>query len=140
MTSADTITADYSLTPNGLADVLETMINVQQPAMVWGPPGIGKSQVAHQVSDKMEARFIDVRALLLDPVDLRGIPWRDEDNRTRWAPPVFLPEENGHKSVVMLDELPAATPMVQAALYSLVLDREIGEVPDAGLGQPDSCR
>ena len=34
---------------------------------------------------------LDVRALLLDPVDLRGIPWRDADGRTRWAPPAFLP-------------------------------------------------
>ena len=29
---------------------------------------------------------MDVRALLLDPVDVRGIPWRDTDDRTCWAP------------------------------------------------------
>ena len=66
--------------------------------------------------------------LLLDPVDLRGIPWRDGADRTRWAPPAFLPPSDADGSwLINLEELPSALPMVQAALYQLVLDRKCGE-------------
>ena len=72
--------------------------------------------------------YVDVRALLLDPVDLRGIPWRDGADRTRWAPPAFLPPSDADGSwLINLGELPSALPMVQAALYQLVLDRKCGE-------------
>ena len=77
-----------------------------------------------------EALFetVDVRALLLDPVDLRGIPWRDGADRTRWAPPAFLPpSDDPGRWLINLEELPSAVPMVQAALYQLVLDRKVGE-------------
>ncbi len=68
------------------------------------------------------------RALLLDPVDLRGIPWRDGSDRTRWAPPAFLPPtDDPGRWLINLEELPSAVPLVQAALYQLVLDRRVGE-------------
>ena len=82
---------------------------------------------------KAGREYIDGRALLLDPVDLRGIPWRDGENRTRRAPPAFLPPPDADGSwLVNLEELPSAAPMVQAALYRLVLDRRCGEyeLPD----------
>ena len=66
--------------------------------------------------------------MLLDPVDLRGIPWRDGADRTRWAPPAFLPpSDDPGRWLINLEELPSAVPMVQAALYQLVLDRKVGE-------------
>lgn len=43
-----------------------------------------KSQIAQQVAVDASREYVDVRALLLDPVDLRGIPWRDSADRTRW--------------------------------------------------------
>ena len=61
---------------------------------------------------------------VLDPVDLRGIPWRDADGRTRWAPPAFLPpSDDPGRCLVNLEELPSAVPMVQAALYQLAAAR-----------------
>ena len=131
MPDPDTISADYSLRPGELADTLTLLVEARQPAIVWGPPGCAKSQIAQQVADRAGREYIDVRALLLDPVDLRGIPWRDGHDRTRWAPPAFLPPADG-RWLVNLEELPSAVPMVQAALYQLVLDRRCGEyeLPD----------
>ena len=61
-------------------------------------------------------------------MDLRGIPWRDGADRTRWAPPAFLPpSDDTGRWLINLEELPSAVPMVQAALYQLVLDRKVGE-------------
>ena len=127
----DKIGGDYKLDPQELFDILTILVKTRQPAMVWGPPGVGKSDVARQIAAALGAIYIDVRALLLDPVDLRGIPWRDTQDGfdvTRWAPPSFLPPESSDKLyLINLEELPSAPPMVQAALYQLVLDRACGE-------------
>ena len=79
--------------------------------MVWGPPGCAKSEVAQQVAAEGGRTYCDVRALLLDPVDLRGIPWRDGDNRTRWAPPDFLPPTD---STDALARQPGGAPLRRA--------------------------
>ena len=126
--ASSTVTADYALTPAELDLAIESMVLIQQPLMIWGAPGIGKSEVAAQVAKRLGRIYIDVRALLLDPVDLRGIPWRDEHNMTRWAPPAFLPREDSTDLyLINLEELPSAPPMVQAALYQLVQMRRCGE-------------
>ena len=128
MTVPDNISADYTLRPSELSEVLALLVEARQPTIVWGPPGSAKSQVVQQVATATNRRYVDVRALLLDPVDLRGIPWRDTDDRTRWAPPAFLPpSDDPGRWLINLEELPSAVPMVQAALYQLVLDRKVGE-------------
>ena len=70
------ISADYTLRPSELAQTLAILVEARQPCIVWGPPGSAKSQVAQQVAAVLNRIYVDVRALLLDPVDLRGIPWR----------------------------------------------------------------
>ena len=128
MTLPAKISADYTLRPSDLAKALALLIEARQPTIVWGPPGAAKSQIAQQIAAATNRQYVDVRALLLDPVDLRGIPWRDPANRTRWAPPVFLPPSNDPgRWLINLEELPSAVPMVQAALYQLVFDRKVGE-------------
>ena len=48
--------------------------------MLWGPPGVGKSQGVREIARAIEAKtkktvvITDVRLLLFNPVDLRGIP------------------------------------------------------------------
>ena len=128
MTDPDTISADYTLRPAELAEALSLLARSRQPVMVWGPPGCGKSQIAQQVAGQDGYRYVDIRALLLDPVDLRGIPWRDEHGRTRWAPPAFLPPtDSTARWLLNLEELASCVPMVQAALYQLTLERKYGE-------------
>ena len=86
------------------------------------------SYVCRSVADQIGAEYIDVRALLMDVVDFRGIPYRGPENMTEWAPPKFLPPSDSKKRyVINLDEITAAPPSNQAALYQLVWDRMIGE-------------
>ena len=128
MTDPDTISADYTLRPSELAATLALLVEARQPVILWGAPGSAKSAVAQQVAADAARQYVDVRALLLDPVDLRGIPWRDSADRTRWAPPAFLPPtDDPGRWLINLEELLSAVPMVQAALYQLVLDRKVGE-------------
>ncbi len=109
---------------------LETLLAARKPVFLWGAPGVGKSQVVRQVAAGHDLDIVDIRAVLLDPVDLRGVPRIDDSGFAVWSPPSFLPKQG--KGVLFLDELNAAPPLVQAACYQLVLDRRIGEyeLPD----------
>jgi MoxR-like ATPase len=98
------------------------------PVMLWGPPGVGKSQLISQVAAAHGARVIDIRLSQMEPSDLRGIPFRVE-NRVEWAVPALLPDaaRHGERGVLFLDEITSAAPTVSAAAYQLILDRRLGE-------------
>jgi len=104
---------------------LKVAVKAKKPVFLWGSPGIGKSDVVRQVAHDNGLELIDVRAVLLDPVDLRGIPAINGDHKAHWCSPAFLPTEGN--GILFLDELNAAPPLVQAACYQLVLDRKLGE-------------
>jgi hypothetical protein len=110
--------------PSLLIAILKSGLDVNVPMFIWGPPGIGKSQIVAQVAADLNLPLIDVRAVLLDPVDLRGVP-SVENGVTRWNPPIFLPTEG--EGVLFLDELSQAPDSVQSSLLQLVLDRKLGE-------------
>ncbi len=98
------------------------------PVMLWGAPGVGKSDLVRQIAKLLGLPLIDLRAVLLDPVDLRGLP-ANVDGKTVWLTPDFLPtvERDGPEGIIFFDEINAAPPMVQAALFQLILDRRLGE-------------
>lgn len=50
-----------------------------------------------------------------------------QDGTAVWCPPSFLPKKSDKPGILFLDEINAAPPLVQAALYQLILDRRVGE-------------
>ena len=108
---------------------LISMIDSKIPVFVWGNPGVGKSSIIKQIANDKNMEFIDLRLSLLDPTDLRGIPFFDSSNKSAiWAKPEFLPNSNSKAfGILFLDEINSAPPTVQAAAYQLILDRKIGE-------------
>ena len=120
-------TADFRVTPSGLVTLLQKLIKIQRPVMISGPPGIGKTEIGNLVAKIMKMLYLDIRAPLLEPVDLRGIPRITAEDLTRWAPPEFFPKKNCPDTLICFDELPNAPRMTQNALYQLTLDRRVGE-------------
>ena len=105
---------------------LSALVDQKVPAFLWGAPGIGKSSIVKQIASKQGVAFIDLRLALMDPTDLKGIPFYDKESHTAlWAPPAFLPREG--EGILFLDELNSAAPSVQSSAYQLILDRKIGE-------------
>jgi hypothetical protein len=106
------------------------------PVMLWGPPGVGKSDLISQIGTRHNAPVIDIRLSQMEPSDLRGIPFRDSSNgdKVEWAVPSMLPNAatHGEQGILFLDEITSAVPSVSAAAYQLILDRRLGEyrVPD----------
>jgi hypothetical protein len=97
------------------------------PVMLWGPPGVGKSQMVALVAQQHGMPVIDIRLSQMEPSDLRGIPFRIED-RVEWAVPSMLPdaERHGIQGILFLDEITSVPPSVSAAAYQLILDRRLG--------------
>jgi hypothetical protein len=105
---------------------------VQRPLFLWGPPGIGKSELVENITTELGGLMIDLRLGQMEPTDIRGIPFYNKDiGKMDWAPPVELPDEEMAKDypivVLFLDELNSAAPSVQSAAYQLILNRRIGK-------------
>jgi len=100
---------------------------MRRPVFLWGPPGIGKSDLVKQIGDDSNREVIDVRLALWEPTDIKGIPYYNADQgKMVWAPPAELPIDPESTAIIFLDELNSAPPAVQAAAYQLVLNRRVG--------------
>lgn len=97
------------------------------PVMLWGAPGVGKSQIVAQIADRHQVPVIDIRLSQMEPSDLRGIPFRANE-LVEWAIPSMLPDVDRHGpcGILFLDEITSAAPTVSAAAYQLILDRRLG--------------
>ena len=111
--------------------------------MLWGPPGVGKSQAIRQIAKEIqkntgkETRITDVRLLLFNPIDLRGIPTANADKTLAiWLKPQIFQMDPREDliNILFLDEISAAPQSVQAAAYQITLDRVVGEHK-----LPDNC-
>lgn len=103
---------------------------LKKPIMIYGKVGIGKSETVKRVAKNLNMGFIDMRVLLFSEVELKGIPFPNQDKTaTVWLKNNILPEEkrDGKRGILLLDELSAAKPSVMTALYQLCLDRALGE-------------
>jgi hypothetical protein len=136
-----------TLNTRQMAEALTMSVHCQQPTIVWGAPGIGKSDLVRQIRERIardlvtagtithesQYRLIDLRAAMLDAVDVHGLPTiTEEDGRTvvKWIVARFFPRDG--YGIIFLDELNRAPVTVMNALLQLVLDRRIGDyvLPD----------
>lgn len=132
-----------------LANSYSVLINNKKPikimpsVMLWGPPGVGKSQTVRQIAKEIEERtgkksvVTDVRLLLFNPIDLRGIPTSNADKTLAiWLKPQIFQMDSSDDivNILFLDEISAAPQSVQAAAYQITLDRVVGEHK-----LPDNC-
>ena len=115
--------------PSEISSSLQLLTRSGSPPSCGDRPASASPRSSPRSQPALGVRLIDIRAVLLDPVDLRGLP-TVEHGKAAWAIPAFLPEDGA--GILFLDELNAAPPLVQAACYQLVLDRALGEyrLPD----------
>ena len=134
----ETATALRTVTPNNAKKSIRHAMTKKRPIFLWGPPGIGKSDIVGQITNDLgNSHLIDIRLSLWEPTDIKGIPYFDSNAGTMvWAPPAELPSEEFAAQfdyvVLFLDEMNSAAPSVQAAAYQLILNRRIGQykLPD----------
>ena len=124
--------ATRTIGPNDAKKSILRAFKKKRPLFIWGPPGIGKSDIVSQITNSFEkSKLIDIRLSLWDPTDIKGMPYyAANDNTMKWAPPMELPDAamaKKYKTIVLfLDEMNSAAPAVQAAAYQLILNRRVG--------------
>ena len=131
------VSDNHTVTSVQARKALLKAFDAKRPVFLWGPPGIGKSEVVAEVTEELGGFMIDLRMAQMEPTDIRGIPFFNRDmNKMDWAPPIDLPDEELASQypiiVLFLDEMNSAPPAVQAAGYQLVLNRRVGKykMPD----------
>jgi hypothetical protein len=124
---SDKISANRTVSPNEAKAAIRKAMKKNRPIFLWGPPGIGKSDIVKQIGDEQDRDIIDVRLSLWEPTDIKGIPYYNSDSKTMtWAPPAELPTDPDSTAILFLDELNSAAPATQAAAFQLVLNRRVG--------------
>ncbi len=128
---------NYTVTSVQARKAILKAFQSKRPVFLWGPPGIGKSEVVSEIAQELGGHMIDLRMAQMEPTDIRGIPFFNKDlGKMDWAPPVDLPDEELASQypivVLFLDEMNSAAPSVQAAGYQLILNRRVGKyvLPD----------
>jgi len=121
-----------TVTPNGAKASIKHALTKKRPIFLWGPPGIGKSDIVAQICEGFtNSKLIDIRLSLWEPTDIKGIPYFDSNSGTMvWGAPSELPSAEFAAQydhiVLFLDEMNSAAPSVQAAAYQLILNRKVG--------------
>lgn len=118
-----------------VTECLRHHVALNQSVWLWGPPGIGKTQLPHQLVTEPQFKgfgAITWLANLRDPVDARGLPVPDLVNETtKWLKPSELPIEGNkafpEKGVIVFDELNTASPAMMNVALGMVLERRVGE-------------
>jgi len=128
---SNTISENRTVTPNEARSRLLRAFKVKRPVFLWGPPGVGKSELVSDLTEELGGFCIDLRLGQMEPTDLRGIPfYNKESGKMEWAQPVELPTEEMAAEypvvTLFLDEMNVAAPAVQAAAYQLILNRRLG--------------
>jgi len=124
---AEKISANRTVSPKEAKAAIRKCVKKQRPVFMWGPPGIGKSDIIKQLGDEQGREVIDVRLSLWEPTDIKGIPYYNSNSNTMtWAPPAELPTDPESTAILFLDELNSAAPATQAAAFQLVLNRRVG--------------
>ena len=90
-----------------------------------GPPGIGKTEVAHQVADELSVRLEkDIKVVVLNASQISrddmAIPRLREDGTVELATYDF------DNTLLLIDEITNARPDAMSALLSLILEHKIG--------------
>ena len=123
--------------PSDIRAEINYAMNRKRPVFIWGPPGIGKSEIVDSITQERSGYMIDMRLALMEPTDLRGIPVPNMNTGLmEWLPPADLPTQELADQfecvVLFLDEMNQAPQSVQAAAYQLILNRRLGnyKLPD----------
>lgn len=124
---SEKISTNRTVSPNEAKRAIRKCIKINRPLFMWGPPGIGKSDLVKQIGEEQGRPVIDVRLSLWEPTDIKGIPYYNSaSNNMCWAPPAELPTDPDSNAILFLDELNSAPPATQAAAFQLVLNRRVG--------------
>jgi len=125
--------------------LIECFLSAGQPIILWGAPGAGKTQTVFAIARKLGYKVIVVIGSRKEPTFLEGIPIVVRENAdgerlprptTKNALPDWFEAAMAHpKTIIFWDEIGSIPEDVQAAMLSVIEEREID-----GVKLPDEVR
>lgn len=112
-----------TVTQKQLLDVLLHVATVR-PVHIWGQPGIGKTQLVEEFGRAVGMPVVSLLGSQLAPEDLIGVPMV-QDGKSRFFPPALIARDEPY--ILFLDELNGASVEVARAMYSVILEKRIGD-------------
>jgi len=110
--------------------LIRTSLAAKRNVMIWGPPGIGKTDLVGQIAKEREVPLVTLNAPQMESVDFRGIPYTVEHRGirvTHWAPASFMVPDTPF-GFLFIDEITSAQPATILPAMQLFLDHKIGDV------------
>ncbi len=109
-----------------LIELVKLCYKADQPVLLVGKHGVGKSEIMEQATGKSELKinFICRDLSLMEPPDLVGMPNLSE-NRTHYFPPAFLPSEG--KGLLVFEELNRCPSYIRAPCLQLLTARTLND-------------
>ncbi|UMO76053.1 AAA domain containing protein [Planktothrix phage Pra-JY27] len=94
------------------------------PLMLWGDPGVGKTEAPKAAARALDARLLVVHVADREPTEIGGLYWVVNGEVKRLAP-TDLPIGGDEPTILFFDEVPQAPMMNKNVLARVVLDREV---------------
>lgn len=111
------------ITPRQLKSILkEVAFRGGLPVMIWGAPGIGKSEIVRDAAREVALDILDLRLNYFEESDLLGIPVKTASGM-EFVKYSQLP--SGGNGVWFLDELTHARTSIQGLVFQLIQDHAI---------------
>jgi hypothetical protein len=107
-----------------LSALIEQAYCADQPVLLTGPHGIGKTATFDQAAASLRIDIIKLDMSLMEPPDLVGLPII-QDGRTTYATPGSLPTEG--KGILALEELNRCARPLRNASLMLVRERRLND-------------
>ena len=101
-------------------DAVKLSYIADEPILLSGPHGVGKSQLFAQAAADLGVDFISRDLSMMEPPDLTGMPDR-VDGQTVYLPPAFLPKTG--RGILLFEELNRAPRYMRSPCNQLLTDR-----------------
>jgi len=120
--------SEVTITPNQIPQVLKVATELGISCLFTGESGIGKTEAVTKFGMEQFGAVKDARLSQLDPVDFSGVPRVNDQGRTEFAQPSFLPhvDRDGETGLFVLDEFGDGSPATIVSAQQLILEKRIG--------------
>ena len=73
------VSESRTVTPGEARTRIKACFATKRPVFLWGPPGIGKSEIIEGITEELGGICYDVRLSQCEPTDLRGLPFLNKE-------------------------------------------------------------
>lgn len=119
---------------NHVTQLLGLAVQVNQPVLLWSPPGEGKTSTVRAVATALGAHMETTPAGSIDPTVVAGVyvPSADRSHVAAvpldWAIRLRQASDQNQRAIWFCDELSTAPPAVQAACLRPILEGWVGNL------------